>query len=101
MVRGRCFGGLAEEELNAQWVEVYRAACTLEDERSWDELMDLQCEFDLRTVKPPMHLLAAEADLFTECFERLVSKGTPDPKAVEEVQAEVAELCKRLRGPKN
>jgi len=56
MVRGRYFGGLTEEELNAQWVEVYRAACTLEGEKSCDALMDLQCEFDLRTVEPPIHL---------------------------------------------
>ena len=101
MVRGRCFGGLTEEELNAQWVEVYRAACTLQDEKIWGELMDLQCEFDLRGIKPPMHLLAAEADLFTECFERLVLEGEPDPAATEEAGAELAELRARLQAPKN
>jgi hypothetical protein len=101
MVRGRCFANLTEEALNAQWVEAYRAACTLEDEKSWGELLDLQCEFDLRGIKPPMDLLAAEADLFTESFERLMSESPPDPKAVEEAEAEIAALCERLRRPKN
>ena len=42
MVRGRSFGDLTEEQLGAQWVKTYRAACDLDDDRSWDELIDLQ-----------------------------------------------------------
>lgn len=101
MVRGRSFGDLTEEQLGAQWVKTYRAACDLDDDRSWDELIDLQREFSLRDIEPPMHLLAAEVALLNQRLDQRVRSGRPDPAAYAEIRAELAELAKRLRGPKH
>lgn len=101
LIRGRRFASLAEEALNVQWVEVYRAACGFDDENRWNELMDLQCEFNLRDIKPAMHALTAGVALFKARLEQLERDGRPDPAAMEVAAMELAELRARLRGPKN
>jgi hypothetical protein len=101
ILRGRRFADLTPEALNGQWVEVYRAACTLEDDRSWDELMDLQREFDLRAEEPPMHLLAVELEVLKQSFERWLRESRWNPETCEQARAEITDLYERLRRPKN
>lgn len=60
LARGRPLAGMPDESLDVNWVEAYRAARTPEGARSKAELLDLRSEFDLRGLKPPWHLVAAE-----------------------------------------
>lgn len=52
--RGRPLAGLPAEELNIQWVEIYRAVTAGEDEHCEEDLTDLRSELDLRGINPPM-----------------------------------------------
>src|SRR4051794_23629205 len=101
VVGGRSLAGLAAEELSERWVEAYRTARALGDERRESEFMDLRCEFDLRGIEPPMHLVAAESAMVKQRLERLVREAPIDVASVERAEAELAELYERLQAPKN
>ena len=102
MARGRPLSGLSGEMLRWRWVGTYRAVHgPQEDERREGELLDLRSEFDLRGVKPPMHLVAAEVALLTERFKQKVRDCPASPAEVDKLEAELADLCARLKGPKN
>jgi hypothetical protein len=100
-VRGRPLAGLSVETLSIRWVETYRAVQVLEDEGREGELLDLRSEFDLRGIEPPLHLVAAELNLFTERFQRQLREGETDWAAVEQTEASLADLYARLQSPKN
>ena|SRR5947209_6744441 len=100
-VRGRAFAGLSVESLGARWVELYRIVHALEDEDREGELRDLRSEFDLRGIEPPMHLLAAESALARERFQRRLREDATDWAAIEQTEAELADLYARLQGPMN
>jgi hypothetical protein len=98
---GRRFEFCTADALEAHFVKTYREVVLLDDDRSWDEVMDLQSEFDLRHIKTPMHLVAADFALFKARLERLQRVGPRDPVAWHEVRAELADLRERLARPKH
>jgi hypothetical protein len=101
VTRGRPLARIDAESLSSRWVETYRAARALEDERREGELLDLRSEFDLRGIEPPMHLVAAECALFKERFQRQVRERPIDPAAIELTETKLTDLYTRLRAPKN
>jgi hypothetical protein len=102
MLSGRRLARLTDQSLSDRWVDAYCAAAwAFNDDDRWAELMDLQCEFDLRGGSPPRHLVAAERALILERLDRLKRSCAPDPAAIREVEAELADLRARLREPKN
>src|SRR5260370_1071594 len=99
---GRRFAGWTADALDAAWVQTYRAARGVpEDASREDDLQDLRCEFDLRGIEPPMHLVAAVADPFTERFEQRIRQHKSDPDAVAEMEEMLERLRDRLQAPKN
>jgi len=98
---GRRFSELSIEALNEAWVETYRAARGREDESRESELQDLRCEFDLRGIEPHMHLVAAEADRFTEGLKQRIRECKIDPDMVEKMEAELERVRDRFTAPKN
>ena len=99
--RGRRFAGLTTDALNAAWVDAYHAAFGRRDETREQEFVDLGCEFDLRGLEPPTHLVAAESEEFRERFEREVREGPIDLDAVERCEDELEKLHEQLQAPKN
>jgi hypothetical protein len=99
---GRRFGDQPIEALSAAWVETYRAARGVpEDPIREEDLQDLRCEFDLRGIKPPMHLVAAEAELFAKRFERQLRERPFDLEAAKEVEEMLERMRDRLQAPKH
>ena len=98
---GRRFEFNTADALEAHFVKTYHELVLLDDDRSWDEVMDLQSEFELRRLKTPMHLVAADFALFKARLEQLQCSGPPDPVALQDVRAELAELRERLGRPKH
>ena len=101
VAKGRRFEFCTADGLEVHFVQTYRELVARDDDRCWDEIMDLQCEFDLRRVKAPIHLVAADFALFKARLERLQHVGPYDPIAWQEVRAELAELRERLSRPKH
>ena len=99
--RGRKLADLPTEALNAAWVDTYRAARGRERASRENELQNLRCEFDLRGIEPPMHLVAAEAERFKKRFERQIRESKIDPDAVEKMEEELERLRGRLEAPKH
>jgi hypothetical protein len=75
LAEGRRFEFYTADVLEAHFVKVYREMVLLDDDRSWDAVVDLQCEFELRRLKAPMHLVAADFALFKARLERLQRVG--------------------------
>ena len=99
---GRRFADWTADALAAASVQTYRAARGVpEDASREDDLQDLRCEFDLRGIEPPMHLVAAEADRFTKRFEQQIHHRKIDPDAVAEMEEMLERLRDRLQAPKN
>lgn len=69
LARGRPLAGMPDESLEVNWVEATRASRTPEGARSKAELLDLRCEFDLRGLRSPWHLVAADQDAGPESHQ--------------------------------
>ena len=96
LARGRPLAGVPAQSLRAQWIDAYLAVRALADDEREDELRDLGSEFDLRGLMPPIDLVAANATQFRERLEREARKRKPDWTVIEQIEAEVEELCDRL-----
>jgi len=102
VVGGRRFASLAEDLLIAQWVETYRfLAVVPDDDNCWDELLTLECEFALRRMERPVHLVETELTRVREHFERVRRGSDRDRAAWEKAQAELPALLARLQQPKH
>jgi hypothetical protein len=101
VLKGRRFEFYAQDVLEAHFCKTYRDIVLLDDDRSWDEVMDLQSEFELRHLKAPMHLVAADFALFKARLERLQRVGPRDPVAWRDIRAELIDLRERLGRPKH
>ena len=99
VVGGRHFAALPEDVLTARWVEAYRAlAAAPRDAWRGDALAALECEFELRRIELPMHLVEAERARYREYSERM---RRPTRAVWERAQAELAALRARLQQPKH
>ncbi|MBN9088763.1 MAG: hypothetical protein J0J01_17805 [Reyranella sp.] len=98
---GRQFASCNDHDLEQIFITEYRGLVLLDDDRRWDAVVDLQCEFELRGLETPLHRVAAEFALFKERLERLQRVGVCDPVAWQEVRTELADLRRRLARPKN
>ena len=103
VVKGRRFLEFhGEDVLIACFVQAYRELVARDDDRCWDEIMDLQCEFDLRQLKAPIHLVAADFALFKARLERLQHVGPRDPIAPGRKSGPNCPSCaERLSQPKH
>jgi len=59
---GRRFSSLKLEDLNMKWVKIFKQL--VEQRRSPSEMGDLIAEYELRKIKPPMHLVQQEQEAF-------------------------------------
>jgi hypothetical protein len=93
---GRPLAGLPEQSLVAQWIDAYFAVRACEDEERAEELRDLGTEFDLRGLRPPLHLVWADAKRFNQRFQKEWRKRKPDWAAIEQIETELRTLSDRL-----
>ena len=98
---GRDYADFDDDYLTHIFVAMFRELILFEDDRRWDAIVDVQCEFELRGLKTPIHRVAAEFALFKQRLERLLHAGPCDPTAWHETRAELADLRERLALPKN
>jgi hypothetical protein len=101
VLNGRRFEFYTQDGLEAHFCKMYRELVLHDDDRRWDDVMDLQSEFDLRRMNAPMHLVAADLALFKARLERLQAVGPRDAVAWHEVRDELIDLRERLSRPKH
>jgi len=101
LVEGRKFIDRTDDDLADLFVATYRELVLLDDERRWDAIVDLRCEFDLRGLEVPLHRLAPEFALIKERFQQLQRAHLRDAAASLEVRDELEDLSDRLARPKN
>jgi hypothetical protein len=94
--RGRPLAGLPAQSLEAQWIAAYLEVHGLDDDSRAEELRDLETEFDLRGLAPPMPLVAPELARFRERFQKTLRRRKPDPGALERAEAELEAVADRL-----
>ena len=98
---GRKFADFDDEYLTKIFCAMFRDVILREDDRRWDSIADVQCEFELRGLKAPIHRVAAELALFKERLEQFQRAIPCDPATLREIGDELADLRERLALPKN
>jgi len=101
LAEGRVYADFDDEYLTNIFVAMFREHILFETHRRWDAIVDVQCEFELRDLKAPIHRVAAELALFKERLEQFQRVGPCDPAAWLEIVDELADLRERLALPKH
>ncbi len=66
---GRRFSSLKLEDLHMKWVKIFKQL--VEQRRSPPDMGDLIAEYELRKIKPPMHLVQQEQEAFKALIANL------------------------------